>query len=410
MHVNQGTLGSTESMKSMRIALLGTRGVPAKYGGFETCVEEVGQRLVAMGHEVVVYCRTSPAELPGPTHYLGMELSHHGAPSRKSLETLVHTGRSVRHILGHRVDAAILFNAANSPWLPVLKAARIPVATHVDGLEWQRARWGRMGRHYYRAAESLAVRLSDALIADAQGIADYYTEEFGAETTLLTYGAPILAEPGSSRIAQFGVESKKYHLVVARFLPENHVHVIVEGYRRSAARLPLVVVGSHPYAQEYTARLHAMGDDRVSFVGGVYDQKLLDELYANALVYWHGHSVGGTNPSLLRAMGAGAATNAFDVRFNREVLGAAGEYFTTAADIPQLVAQAEADPVHIGGRADAGVLRARHYDWDDIAQGYEAMCRRMLAGESTMAPFRNRRRGPSQAPSFGHLGNIGVSS
>lgn len=401
--------GSAVNTGSMKIALVGTRGVPAMYGGFETCVEEVGQRLAAMGHEVIVYCRTAKRDQPGPTHYLGMKLVHHSAPARKSLETLVHSGRAVGHILGHRVDAAILFNAANSPWLPVLKAARIPVATHVDGLEWQRARWGKLGRKYYRAAESLAVRLSDALIADAEGIQDYYTDEFGIATTLLAYGAPILEDGGSSRIAGLGLDAKAYHLVVARFLPENHVHLIVEGYTNSRARLPLVVVGSHPYAEEYTAKLHAMGDERVNFIGGVWDQDLLDELYANALVYWHGHSVGGTNPSLLRAMGAGAATNAFDVSFNREVLGGAGEYFATAADIPAMAEDAEANLAAVASRGSASVARAKDYDWDDIARGYESMCRQIVAGESTMAPLRRRRRTPTPAPSFGDLKNVGVS-
>lgn len=400
---------STEHTGAMKIALVGTRGVPARYGGFETCVEEVGQRLVAMGHEVVVYCRTPKKDQPGPSSYLGMELVHHSAPARKSMETLVHTGKAVGHILQHRVDATIVFNAANSPWLPVLKAARIPVATHVDGLEWQRARWGKAGRKYYRAAESLAVRLSDALIADAEGIQDYYTEEFNIETTLLAYGAPILEHGGSTRIATLGLQPKAYHLVVARFLPENHVHLIVEGYTRSKARLPLIVVGSHPYAQEYTATLHGMGDARVDFIGGVWDQALLDELYANALVYWHGHSVGGTNPSLLRAMGAGAATNAFDVSFNREVLGSAGEYFATASDIPAMAERAEANVAAVLERGGASVDRARRYDWDDIARGYESMCRQIVAGHSTMAPFRNRRRTPTQAPSFGDFKNMGVS-
>lgn len=394
---------------SMKIALVGTRGVPARYGGFETCVEEVGQRLAAMGHEVVVYCRTAKGDQPGPTHYLGMQLVHYSAPARKSIETLVHTGKATGHILRHRVDAAILFNAANSPWLPVLKAARVPVATHVDGLEWQRARWGKLGRKYYRAAESLAVRLSDALIADAEGIQDYYTEEFNIETTLLAYGAPILEKGGSARIAGLGLQPKAYHLVVARFLPENHVHLIVEGYTRSKARLPLIVVGSHPYAEEYTAKLLTLGDDRVNFVGGIWDQDLLDELYANALVYWHGHSVGGTNPSLLRAMGAGAATNAFDVSFNREVLGGVGEYFAAAADIPAMAEKAEADMAAVVQRGVTSVARARHYDWDDIARGYEILCREIAAGRSTMAPFRNRHRSPTEAPSFGDLKNMGVS-
>lgn len=190
----------------MRIAMVGTRGVPARYGGFETAVEEVGRRLVERGHEVVVYCRTTPGDqTPRPAEHLGMKLVHLPAARKRSLETLSHSALSVGHLLGHRADAAFVFNAANAPLLPLIRAARIPVATHVDGLEWQRAKWGGAGRRYYRAAEALAVRWSDALIADAVGIADYYRREFAAPSTLLTYGAPLIA-PGADRLAELGLE------------------------------------------------------------------------------------------------------------------------------------------------------------------------------------------------------------
>jgi glycosyltransferase involved in cell wall biosynthesis len=365
----------------MRIAMVGTRGVPARYGGFETAVEEVGRRLVAAGHRVVVYCRTMPGDDGArPGSYLGMELVHLPAARKRSLETLSHTALSVGHLLGHRADAAFVFNAANSPLLPVLRGVRIPVATHVDGLEWRRAKWGGAGRRYYRAAEALAVRWSDALIADAVGIADYYRREFDVPTTLLTYGAPLIA-PGCDRLAELGLEPGGYHLVVARFEPENHVDVIVDGYRRSTATKPLVVVGSAPYADEYTARVHELADDRVRFLGGVWDQVQLDQLYAHSFTYLHGHSVGGTNPSLLRAIGAGAAVLAFDVDFNREVTAESGRYFRNATDVAALVDAAELDPQ---GVALAG-LRARElatrYDWDDVAVGYEALARSLKARE-----------------------------
>src|SRR5690606_37836852 len=145
--------------------------------------------------------------------------------------------------------------------LPVLRARRIPVATHVDGLEWQRGKWGALGRRYYRLAERLAVRWSDALIADAQGIADYYRSEFDADTTKIAYGAPINVSDATDELAPLELEPDGYHLVVARFEPENHVREIVEGYVASAARLPLVVVGSAPYASAYTARVRAAADD-----------------------------------------------------------------------------------------------------------------------------------------------------
>ncbi|MGY1665228.1 DUF1972 domain-containing protein [Geodermatophilus sp. SYSU D00696] len=379
-------------MDRLSLALVGTRGVPARYGGFETAVEEVGRRLADRGHRVVVYCRTSPgvAEAP-PAEHLGMELVHLPAAHRRSLETLSHTALSVRHLLTHRTDAAIVFNAANAPLLPAVRAARIPVATHVDGLEWKRAKWGPVGRRYYRVAESLAVRWSDVLIADAEGIAEYYRTAFGAPTTLLTYGAPLIS-PGSDELAEVGLEPGGYHLVVARFEPENHVDVVVEGYVASDAAKPLVVVGSAPYADAYTRRVHALADERVRFLGGVWDQELLDQLYAHCATYLHGHSVGGTNPSLLRAIGAGAAVTAYDVDFNREVVRDSGRFFRTPQDVARQIASVEADPEgtrRAGRRARA--LAAR-YDWDEVADGYEQLARRLAARDVPRRRPSGRRR------------------
>ncbi len=364
----------------MSIALVGTRGVPARYGGFETCVEEVGRRLVDRGHRVVVYCRRAGGDAssaPDPHTYRGMQLVHRPALRRRSLETLSHTALSAAHLVRHRTDAAIVFNAANAPFLPMLRAARIPFATHVDGLEWQRAKWGGTGKRYYQWAERACVWWSDALIADAQGIADHYRRTFDADTTLISYGAPIVGD-ADDRLAELGLLSRGYHLVVARFEPENHVHLIVQGYVDSAAALPLIVVGSAPYADAYTARLHALADGRVRFLGGLWDQELLDQLYANALTYLHGHSVGGTNPSLLRALGAAAATTAFDVSFNREVLGDAGRYFANADDVRRLVDEAEAAPVATRERGASARRRAERYTWDDVTDRYEDLCRNMV--------------------------------
>ena len=352
----------------MRIALVGTRGVPARYGGFETCVEQVGLRLVKAGHEVVVYCRT-PRDQPRPAEYEGMQLVHLPTMRKKSLETLSHTALSTSHLMRHKVDAAIVFNSANAVFLPLLRARGIPVATHVDGLEWKRTKWQGAGRRYYRMAEALAVRWSDALIADAQGIADYYYAEFDAPTELIPYGAPVLSDR-SDRLAELGLTSRGYHLVVARFEPENHVDVIVDGYRRSEATLPLVVVGSAPYADEYTARIHSLADERVTFLGGVWDQDLLDQLYGNCATYLHGHSVGGTNPSLLRAIGAGAATIAYNVNFNREVLADSGQFFDSAMDVAREIEYAEKAPERTRARGRRAQEVALRYDWDDVAARY----------------------------------------
>jgi glycosyltransferase involved in cell wall biosynthesis len=380
----------------MRIALLGTRGVPARYGGFETAVEEVGRRLADRGHRVVVYCRTGRESGPTPKKHLGMHLVHLPAARKRSLETLSHSALSVAHLLAHRTDAAIVFNAANAPLLPALRAARIPVATHVDGLEWKRAKWGPVGQRYYRMAEAMAVRWSDALIADAVGIADYYRAEFGAPTTLLTYGAPLI-HPGSDRLAELGLTPDGYHLAVARFEPENHVDVIVEGYTRSAATKPLVVVGSAPYSDAYTARVHAAADDRVRFLGGVWDQVQLDQLYAHAYTYLHGHSVGGTNPSLLRAIGAGAAVVAYDVDFNREVVADAGRFFVSPADVAEQVDAAEAEPRRVRSAGMRARQLAGNYDWDDVASGYEELALQ-LAGRAFPARRPSGRRMAAVTP------------
>lgn len=367
----------------MKIALIGTRGVPAHYGGFETAVEEVGARLVEAGHEVVVFCRGE-----GPREYRGMQLVHLPALRKRSLETLSHTALSVVHHALNGTDAAILFNAANSPFLPILRARRIPVATHVDGLEWRRSKWGPAGRRYYRVAESLAVRWSDALIADAAGIADYYRTEFGADTRLIAYGAPQVA-PGADRLAELDLSADGYYLVVARFEPENHVLEIVKGYVASPATRPLVVVGSAPYSDAYTASIEAAADDRVRLLGGVWDQELLDQLYAGAHAYLHGHSVGGTNPSLLRAVGASTATIAFDSVFNREVLGAAGDYFTGPDDLAAVLDDYQP-------RTDGLAEVAARYDWDLVAQRYEQLCADLAAGVRTRASGRRNRPGWSE--------------
>ena len=371
--------------------MVGTRGVPARYGGFETAVEEVGRRLAERGHEVVVYCRSTGPDAERPARHLGMSLVHLPAIRSRSLETLSHSALSVGHLVRHRVDAAVVFNAANAPLLPVLRAARIPVATHVDGLEWKRAKWGTAGRRYYRVVEALAVRWSDALIADAQGIADYYDREFGAPTTLLTYGAPQITA-GTERLAELRLEPRGYHLVVARFEPENHVHLIVEGYRRSGARKPLVVVGSAPYSDAYTREVHELADERVRFLGAVWDQVQLDQLYGNCATYLHGHSVGGTNPSLLRAIGAGAPVLGYDVDFNREVAGDAGQYFADAATLAQLIEAAEVDPVGTASAGRRARVLARRYDWERVADGYEELAARLVRREVPRRRPSGRRR------------------
>lgn len=383
----------------LRISMIGTRGVPAAYGGFETAVEEIGRRLIERGHHVTVYCRTT--RLPRRARHLGMDLVHLPAVRTKVAETLSHSALSVLHAVTHtRPDAAFVFNAANAPLVPGLRMRGIPTAVHVDGLEWKRAKWGGGARRYYRFAEQFAVRHADALIADADGIADYYRDEFGVSTTLLTYGAPVLTNVPSNRLAELGLTPNGYHLVVARFEPENHVDLILRGYRESSAALPLVVVGSAPYAAAHTDTIAsiAASDPRIRLLGGIWDQELLDQLYVHAAAYLHGHSVGGTNPSLLRAMGAGTPVVAFDVTFNREVLGVDGAYFDEPASVAQHLHTAEAHGfgADIGQRLQDSVRQ--RYNWDVVAAGYESLAFRLAEGYSSRGTG-HARRSPSIAPS-----------
>lgn len=398
-------LGTAEGRRLQRgttqlsIAMMGTRGVPAAYGGFETAVEEVGYRLVERGHRVTVYTRGSERT---ETVYRGMRVVHLPALAVKQVETLSHTGASVMHaVMRRRPDMAFVFNAANSPFIPLLRARGIPVALHMDGLEWRRSKWGKAGRAYYRWAEEHGVRTADALIADAPGIAHYYDDEFQAPTELLRYGAPILDIVPDEGVRGLGLEPDGYHLVVARFEPENHVLEIVKGYRASSATKPLVVVGAAPYSAEYTQAIYAAaeGDDRVRLLGGVYDQELLDALYAHAYTYVHGHSVGGTNPSLLRAMGAGTAVIAYDVTFNREVLDDDGWFFFGPDDIARRFADAEADPGQVTLLGTVSQERAKTvFRWDDVADGYENLAIRLARGESAHGGLRRQKRSASPSP------------
>lgn len=363
-------------MGTLKVGLLGTRGVPARYGGFETAVEEIGSRLATYGHRVVVYCRNPGQQLRA---YRGMELVNLPAIRSKSLETLTHTAVSTIHsVLLSRPDVVVMFNPANGPFVPILRAAGIRTAVHVDGLDAQRAKWGRFGRAYFREAERWSVRLADDVIADSEAIAAHIRRAYGREPTYIAYGAPIVS-PSADRLSELGLDSRRFHLVVSRFEPENNLAMVVDGYRLSGASLPLIVVGSARYASAYREQVVGSAGPNVRFLGAVWDQVLIDQLYGNCASYIHGHSVGGTNPSLLRAMGAGAPVSAYDVVFNRETAGTAAGYFVDAHGLASLIAAAESDPVGAIARGDEGRRRAaRRYVWDNVAGEYERLCQRLI--------------------------------
>jgi len=367
----------------MHIAILGTRGVPARYGGFETAVEEIGKRLAARGHQVTVYCRNPGQQL---TEYLGMHLVNLPALRHRFTETLSHTALSTVHaIVKDRPDVVLLLNAGNAPLLRPLRLARIPTAIHLDGLESRREKWRGAGARYYRWAEASAVHSGQEVIADAQAVADHVQLKYGRVCTVIAYGAPVI-NPDDDRLAELGIAADRYHLVVARLEPENHVLDAVQGYLASTESLPLVVVGGAPYSQDYVASIRnaAKGDARIRLLGSVYDQELLDQLYGNARSYIHGHSVGGTNPSLLRAMGAGAAVLAFDVEFNREVTADQAFFWSSARELTLVldsIAAGDCDEQlsRMRGRSRSRVAEA--YQWDAVTDEYEQLAKRLAASK-----------------------------
>ena len=366
---------------------MGTRGVPASYGGFETAVEEIGKRLAARGYEITVYCRNPGQTL---TEFEGMQLVNLPAVRHRMAETLSHTSLSAaRAIVTDKPDVALVLNAGNAPLIRPLKAVGIPVAVHLDGLESKREKWRGAGARYYRWAEKVAVKQGDEVIADAQAIADHVQATYGRTCTVIPYGAEVV-DPGSDRLGELEVIRRDYHLIVARLEPENHVLEAVHGYTISEETRPLLVVGSAPYSQWYIDRVREVANKSpsVRLLGAIYDRELLDQLYANARTYIHGHSVGGTNPSLLRAMGAGAPVLAFDCEFNREVTAQRALFWHDADSLAAIldeVAEGEIDAELTQLSEGCRERIAEYYQWEAVTDAYEAMLLRLNAGRRRTA-------------------------
>jgi glycosyltransferase involved in cell wall biosynthesis len=365
----------------VRLAFVGTRGIPAHYGGFETAVEEISVRLAARGHEVVVYCR-GPR---GQGTYKGVATETLPAPQSRSFETLTHTLASMWDARSRDLDAIFVFNAANSPAI-LLRRRGVKVACHTDGLEWARDKWGTVGKTYYRAAEVSSVLLADELISDAAAIRHYYWNRYAANSNVISYGAyPDRADPDVAR-SRVPAARAPYLLIVARQEPENNVSLAIEAFRLSETARSLLVVGASPYPGPYQRRIEELAaqDPRIHLLGSVWDQQLLDSLYAGADLYVHGHSVGGTNPSLLRAMAAGAVVAAFDTPFNREVLGADSLYWRSRDDLRGIL-DGEAYVGEPGVRQrTANVDRIRDaYVWDKVADSYERLAAELVSGRSS---------------------------
>jgi glycosyltransferase involved in cell wall biosynthesis len=354
----------------MRIAILGTRGIPARYGGFETLAEELSRRLAERGHDVSVYCRVRDTEEP-PRGVRRIVLP---TLRTKYLDTVVHAFLSSLHAARERFDAVLYCNAITATvcWIPrVFSGSR--VLLNVDGLERNRRKWNAIGRAAYAISERLSTKFPDAVVTDAEVIRSYYRNEFGIRPLMIPYGGDLPAPADTAELERLGLRAGEYFLYVSRLEPENNALAVVEAYRGVSGGQPLVVVGSAPYAARYIARVRAAADGRVLFPGAVYGRGYRELLF-NARAYVQATEVGGTHPALVEAMGAGRVVAYHDSPENREVCGDAGLPFD--ARRPETLAAVLSavldDPARYAVLGEKAKLRvAQRYRWEDVADAYE---------------------------------------
>ncbi len=358
--------------KPHRVAIIGSRGYPSTYGGYETLVRHLAKAWVEQDLDVTVYCREQEE---GKSVWERDGVTCRWTPGRdsKSLSTLSFGLTSQLDAARRGFDAALVLNVANGFFLPTLGAAGIATAVNTDGIEWERGKWGAAAKRVFLAGAKATARHADVLVADSQAIADIWRETFGAESTFIPYGAPVIKEKRDGLVREIGLEPGTYALVVARLIPENNVDLILDAFDRMAKRPPIVVVGSSNYPSLLEARLGDLHHRvALNWLGHVHDQELLTQLWSNCGVYLHGHSVGGTNPALLQALGAGAPTLALDTRFNREVIRADDQLFSASpAVLAEKVRQTLAEPERRAAMSAYGreVVGTR-FVWDDVIDRY----------------------------------------
>ncbi|MFL6230419.1 MAG: DUF1972 domain-containing protein [Pyrinomonadaceae bacterium] len=362
----------------MRIAILGTRGIPASYGGFETFAEQLSTRLVARGHHVTVYCRShyvSPRQL----EYRGVHLKVLPTIRHKYFDTVVHSFVSALHATGQAYDAALICNAANAPFAPLLRAVGTPVAINVDGLEHKRKKWNWLARRYYLVTEKLSTVLPNETVTDARVIQDYYLTRYNHPTTMIAYGAEVSRTLDRQAVRRWGLEPNRYVLYVSRLEPENNAHLVIEAFKRVRTPHRLVIVGDAPYAHEYieSLRRSAARDPRIVFTSFVFGDAYR-ALQQNAYCYVHATEVGGTHPALIEAMGFGNCVLTLAAPENVEVVGDAGIHYADAADLETKLHRVLSDGAIVNAYRQRAQERVRaYYDWERVVDRYENLFARM---------------------------------
>lgn len=352
----------------MRIAILGTRGIPANYGGFETFAEELSVRLATRGHEVVVYCRQK-ASAPS---YRGVRLVYLPTIRHKYLDTMAHTFLSTLHLLFHRVDVALYCNAANAIFTALPRITGTPVALNVDGIERKRKKWNAVARAWYRISEYLSTILPAVFVTDAEAIRTYYKDQYNRDSLFIPYGADTRRVETRVVLSELGLQPHRYFLYVSRMEPENRALEVRLAFELVKTDLKLALIGDAPYADEYIRRVRDTSDPRVVIPGAIYGQGY-KELGSWCFAYIHATEVGGTHPALIEAMGRGCLVLYLDTAENREVAGNSGLPYSDAQGLTsrlrEVINMTEVERNMYRARA---VQRVRErYDWEVVTSQYE---------------------------------------
>jgi len=374
----------------MKIAILGTRGVPPAYGGFETFAGELSTRLVARGHDVWVYSRATAQPRNRATEWNGVHRIELPAVGHKYLETVSHSFLSALDAIRRGFDFVLVCNAANAFVLPLLRAARIPAAINVDGIERRRRKWNLLGRAHYALGEAFSASFA-TVIADAEVIADYYRANYQVAPVVIPYGAEFPEEEDSDVLTRLGLEAGNYLLYVSRFEPENNPLEVVRGYEEwlgtggwfngqpttnhQSPTTPLVMLGHAQYAKALAEELHVHKSQHILFPGALYGRDYRT-LQRHALLYIQATEVGGTHPAMIEAMASGGVVLANDTPENREVGGDAVGYFRLgeAPTLAGMILDFLANPLTREDFRERARRRAgRLYSWERVTEAYERL-------------------------------------
>lgn len=371
-----GTASSDAVNGRAEIAVLGIRGIPANYGGLETCAEHTTAHWARHGLQVLVYCRSSHYE-EHATALGGVQLKYTPSLRLTSLDTLSHTLFSILDLIRteRRVKLVHLYNTGNAIFLPLLKLAGKRVIVSGDGLEWKREKWGTAARLIHRLGERMAVRYADRVVVDNEEIRKYYAERYGKQAHLIAYGAERLERDdalSAGFLQRHQLEAKKYFIFVGRLVPEKGVHHLIDAYERLNTALPLVIIGDDTTRTAYRDSLLARRGERVRFLGFIYGEEY-QQLLVNALMYVSASNLEGTSPSLLAAMGARVCCLVNGIEENRASTGLSVPLFrkNDYEDLRRLWQGLLDEPALMDAAADSGYEHVlQNYQWSTIAEKY----------------------------------------